>query len=61
MDWRDPESHTTRVEKLAEVLARNKPFTVNDLGCGRFSRRVSLLHNYPLFEWDDDRPEMSCP
>ena len=32
--WRDDESHTTRLEKLAEVLDRVEPFTVNDLGCG---------------------------
>lgn len=32
--WRDESSQTLRFEKLAQVVDRSQPFTVNELGCG---------------------------
>jgi SAM-dependent methyltransferase len=43
--WRDEESHTLRLQKLAEVIDRSTlPVSINDLGCGYGAFYEFLVH-----------------
>lgn len=51
VDWNGAESQVLRFEQLCKIIEIDKPFSMNDLGCGYGALYEFLADKYPKFSY----------